>query len=291
MIGKNLYLNESSLISELTSVKGGSGIIRKGRITELPDTAGGGLISGINNKIEVEELEEKDEEVKARENREAIMDSLLVKEILSSMLHYFVEPDSEEEKKKVVDLVIEAVLACDLTYGEKAAIKWGDGFQWKKDQLDADLNSFKECGMDLTEMARRRLNSLKANRLNMERVSRLREDNPERGRLEGSCVGMQAPRPKVFIPNGQSSSRGLHKVYQRVYHAVNKMLGDLHNQQLGIILPESLAREFIIHHRMLGKWALKKDKESGRNIGDMSYGALTLMANGRKMLLLTYMGK
>ena len=222
--------------------------------------------------LETEELEEAETEAKARENREVIMDSLLVKEILSSMTHYFAEPGSEEEKKKVVDLIIEAVMACDLTYGEKAAIEWGDGFGWRKELLEADLQLFEECGLDLTEMARRRLAALKGNRLNRERVARLREDNPERERLEGLCVGMQVPKPDGFVPNGKTSTRGLHKVYQRVYSAVNKMLGDLHDQQLGFVLPESMAREYILHHRMLGKWALKKGKECGRNIGDMSYG-------------------
>jgi hypothetical protein len=96
------------------------------------------------------------------------MDYLLVKEILSSMMHYFAEPESEEEKKKVADLIIEAVMACDLTYGEKAAIRWGIGFEWKQNQLASGLALFEECGMDLAEMARRRLNALKGNRLNME---------------------------------------------------------------------------------------------------------------------------
>ena len=64
---------------------------------------------------------------------------------------------------------------------------------------------------------------------------------------------MQVPKPEGFVPNGKTSSRGFHKVYQRVNLAVNKMLGDLHDQQLGFVLPESLAREFILHHRMLGK--------------------------------------
>ncbi len=31
-------------------------------------------------------------------------------------------------------------------------------------------------------------------------------------------------------------------------------------------------REFVIHHRMLGKWAKKSGKTCGRNIGGMSFG-------------------
>ena len=209
---------------------------------------------------------------KDRENREALVDALIVKELLASIIHYFQEPDSEKERAAVIDLIIEAVMQCDLNYGEKAAIAWGDGFRWKETALAADLAMFEENGFDVSRMAHIRLNALKIDRLNLERVAGLRSDNPELERLKDLCEGMRVPKPADFVPNGKESSKGLHKVYKRVFAAVNKMLGDLHDQQLGFVLPEDLVRKHVIHHRMLGKWAQKKGKECGRNIGDMSFG-------------------
>jgi hypothetical protein len=49
------------------------------------------------------------------------------------------------------------------------------------------------------------------------------------------------------------------------------MLADLHSQQLGFILTEEVSRRDVEHNRMISKWALKKGKRCGRNIGDMSY--------------------
>lgn len=121
-------------------------------------------------------------------------------------------------------------------------------------------------------MAANRLNALKEGRLNTVKVESLRADNPERERLIGLCKKMAIPKPDVFVPNGATSTKGLHKVYKRVHSAVDKMLGDLHDQQLGFVVPEVLSREAIEHNRITSKWALKKGKKCGRNIGDMSCG-------------------
>jgi hypothetical protein len=45
----------------------------------------------------------------------------------------------------------------------------------------------------------------------------------------------------------------------------------MHDQQLGFVLREPMCRDLIIHNRMLSKWALKKGKKCGRNIGDLTY--------------------
>jgi hypothetical protein len=132
-----------------------------------------------------------------------------------------------------------------------------------------------ESGMDIKVMAATRLAALKHDRLNPQRVQSLRADNPERERLLGMVVpkpeGMVVPKPEGFVPNGATSSKGLHKVYKRVHAAVDRMLGDIHDQQLGFVLPETMSREHIKHNCVLSKWAPKKKKPSGRNIGDLSY--------------------
>jgi hypothetical protein len=237
--------------------------------TDLVEMSGIEAILGA-----VEEIEDK------RKEREVVVDALLVTEIMSSVVHYFAPTVDEEEKQILIDLVIESVVNCDLNYGEKAAIEWGDGFKWKEEQIEADMKLFEQSGMNIGLMAANRLKGLKKNRLNPQRVDSLREDNPERQKLLGLCEGMVVPKPEGFIPNGATSTKGLHKVYKRVHTAVDRMLGDLHNQQLGFILREPVARELIMHHRMLSKWAPKKGKKCGRNIADMSYGEGTSL-NGK----------
>jgi hypothetical protein len=138
-----------------------------------------------------------------------------------------------------------------------------------------------EIGMNIKIMTATRLTALKHDRLNPRRVESLRAENPERERLLGLCEGTVVPKPEGFVPNGTTSSKGLHKVYKRVHAAVDRMLGDIHNQQLGFILPETISREHIEHNRMLSKWVPKKKKQSSRNIGDLSYCEGPHFLNGK----------
>jgi hypothetical protein len=115
------------------------------------------------------------------------------------------------------------------------------------------MKLFEESGCDIVKMATIRLDALRSNRLNVDRVAGLKSDNPEIDRLLGLCGGMTVPKPEGLVSNGATSEKGLHSAYKRVHHAVDKMLGDFHDQQLGFILPEKAARELIEHHRLLGK--------------------------------------
>jgi hypothetical protein len=110
-------------------------------------------LSGVEAILKVEDNLRKD-----RENKEALVDALLVQEILSLVIHYFSSDLlSAEERQAIIDLIVEAIIDCDLNYGEKAAIKWGDGFKWRKETLDKDLALFMESGMDIKIMAATRL--------------------------------------------------------------------------------------------------------------------------------------
>ena len=177
--------------------------------TALASYTGGGDApgTGVTAILRVEDDLRKD-----RENREALVDALLVQEILSSVIHYFAAALSEDERQAIIDLIVDSIIDCDLNYGEKAAIKWGDGFKWRQETLDTDLALFMQSGMDIKVMAATRLAALKHDRLNPQRVESLRADNPERQRLLGLCEGMVVPKPEGFIPNGATSSKGLHKV-------------------------------------------------------------------------------
>jgi hypothetical protein len=159
------------------AVRGGQG---SSALTESSNRGKGGeKVDGVEALLKVEEDLKRD-----RENKAALFDALLVQEILSSVIHYFGALLCDEEKQAIIDLIVDAIINCDLNYGEKAAIKWGDGFKWGQETLDADLALFVKSGMDIKVMAATRLAALKHDRLNPERVGSLRADNPEREKLE-----------------------------------------------------------------------------------------------------------
>jgi hypothetical protein len=63
-------------------------------------------------------LKVEDDLRKDGKNKEALVDALLVQEILSSVIHYFASDLlSAEERQAIVDPIID----CDRNYGEKAA--------------------------------------------------------------------------------------------------------------------------------------------------------------------------
>ena len=78
------------------------------------------------------------------------------------------------------------------------------------------------------------------------------------------------PDPAQF-PCATAYDKDLHSSYARTSSAVNKMLGDLHSDGVGFVLPGEVVREYITCHYMLGKWTQKFGKLCGRNIGDMSF--------------------
>jgi hypothetical protein len=134
--------------------------------------------------------------------------------MLASITHYFDPQANPKKRQGVLNLMVESLVNCDLNYGEKAATEWGDGWKWKQEMLiDADRVLFEQAGCDIKVMAANRLNALKSDRLHPKRVESLRADKPERDRLLGLCDGMSVPKPEGFIPNGATSTRGLHKVY------------------------------------------------------------------------------
>jgi hypothetical protein len=208
-------------------------------------------VSGVDVILKVEDDLRKD-----RENKEALVDALLVQEILSSVIHYFASNLlSAEERRAIVNLIVEAIIDCDLNYGEKATIKWADGFKWRQETLNKDLALFMELGMDIKVMVATRLAALKQERLNPQRVESLRAENPERERLLGLYEGMVVPKPEGFVFNGATSFKGLHKIYKRVLAAVDRMLGDIHDQQLGFVLLETISREHVEYNHMLSNVA------------------------------------
>ena len=105
--------------------------------------------------------------------------------------------------RELEELVIEAITSSDGNYGISEANKWAGGFVFPQDLVDSDLRPFRASQLDFTVMVARRLKQLGKNRLSSSRVDRLREDNPERGRLFDTASGMRVPLPAGFVPNGK----------------------------------------------------------------------------------------
>ena len=96
-----------------------------------------------------------------------------------------------------------------------------------------------------------------------------RDQAQDRNNYAAGSVVME--RIYDYDGSGLGLIKGLSSTYLKVRHAVDKMLGDLHDQKLGFILPKKLARGKITHHLMTSSWTTKSGNKCGRNIGDMTY--------------------
>ena len=195
----------------------------------------------------------------------------LIESVMKTAVSMFSSQDSLSYDS-LTNLIIEAVASTDGNFGVQEAVKWANGYEFPQELVDSDLRLFRASQLDFNRMVERRLKKLGLNRLSHARVSRLREDNPERERLLDIAQGMRVPLPAGFTPNGKSLLTPLRPAYLEVHQAVDKMLAELHIQGLAFCLPKKEAIDLIdgLH---LGKasWTPKKGKASGRSIGDMSF--------------------
>jgi hypothetical protein len=233
-----------------------------------------------------------------------------VEETVRIVQRYFT-PSGGSSWPSVAEVVFECFTAADQVYGEERANKFAENHKWTEEQLMADLTAYREAGYNICEMVKTRRRKNREGRMNVERVGRLRKDNPEIGHLLSLCEGMIVPLPPDFRPNALCDQdierlmcmqrafytwairrdglitakdpetdpcvrvygRALHPSYVRTYKAVDMMLNVLVDQEACFVLPRSVVQEHSAVHFMVGKWTSKPGKDIGRNIGDMSYGA------------------
>ena len=79
------------------------------------------------------------------------------------------------------------------------AIQWAGGFTFSKDVLESDMKCLKAGQLDFTTMISRKLKVLSSDHLNRDRVSTMREDNPERALLFDLVDSMRVFLPKGFV--------------------------------------------------------------------------------------------
>ena len=179
------------------------------------------------------------------------------------------DPATSEELET---LIVQASDAAMNDFDEASARQWAAGYEFPRQCLDSDTACLRAAQLDFVSMIRRRLKTLSPGRLNAQRVSCLREDNPERMLMTDLADGMRVHQPKNFTPNGRSPQSPLRATYVSVASAVNKMLGDIVQQKLAFLIPYNTAKEYVPNlHLCKAHWTRKKGKPSGRPLGDLTF--------------------
>ena len=93
------------------------------------------------------------------------------------------------------ELLEEAAEAARDDYGVASALEWADGYTFPPEYMESDVRCLRAAQLDFKTMVGRRLKQLAPGRLNAERVSRLRDDNPERALMSDLVKGMKVHRP------------------------------------------------------------------------------------------------
>jgi hypothetical protein len=156
-------------------------------------------------------------------------------------------------------------------FGPEEAIAWAEGYRFPPEFVRKDLRCLEEAQGDFVAMVRRRLTELEPGRMNPERTSRLRLDDPELGLLNVLVMGMKVHLPEGFCLNGMMTRTDRRPIYETVATAVNRMLGAVVDQKLAFLLPLDVAQRHVPNlHLCKAHWTMKKGKPSGRPIGDLS---------------------
>jgi hypothetical protein len=89
---------------------------------------------------------------------------------------------------------------------EAAAVRWAEGYEFPDRYMNSDVKLLEASALDFEVMVRRRQKMLAPDRLSVERVSRLRPDNPEMRMMTDLAGGMRVHLPEGFTPNGSLSA-------------------------------------------------------------------------------------
>ena len=170
------------------------------------------------------------------------------------------------------DLIHEAADAARNDFDASSALTWAQGYEFPQEYVVSDVACLRAAQLDFEAMVRRRLKVLSYDRLSLDRVARLRADNPERELMTDLAGGMRVHLPQGFTHNGLLPRSPLRSTYESVSTAVNKMLGAVVAQRLAFLLPLELAKSHVKNlHLAKAHWTVKKGKASGRPLGDLSF--------------------
>jgi len=180
----------------------------------------------------------------------------------------FMFPKRREDDSRIWRIIKVAFYVCSLTFGEKEALEWADGFRFPSELGSRDQLAFERMNGDLAGVVREKHMSQVADRLNLQRIENLGYEDDDVRRLKSLVEGMEIVVDNSFIPNGNSPS--LRAKYKRVAPAFNKMVLELYEAGSVIVMPTVTALLVPGVHFSSAHWTLKSGKKKGRNIGDCS---------------------
>jgi hypothetical protein len=124
-------------------------------------------------------------------------------------------------------------------------VRWVEGYEFPDRYMSSDVKLLEARALDFEVMVRRRQKMLAPDRLSVERVSRLRPDNPKMRMMTDLAGGMRVHLPEGFTPKGSLPRTPLRDNYIAVSTAVNKMLAALIEQKLAFLLPLEMAQRHV----------------------------------------------
>jgi hypothetical protein len=131
---------------------------------------------------------------------------------------------SQTTEEELRELLREAAESAKQDYDAGSAVEWAEGYRFPPEYVESDVRCLQAAQLDFPVMVRGRLTTLAPDRMNAERVSRLRLDNPELPLLKDLVAGMKVHLPVNFTPNGMMPRSPRRPIYETVATAVNKML-------------------------------------------------------------------
>jgi hypothetical protein len=178
---------------------------------------------------------------------------------------------------KIRNLLSEAWQLSSVTFNIDDAVKWADGFRFPKDVCDRDSKDLQKYG-SIQNLCDARHQTVQQKKLNLKRV----EDTVTQLRASSFNASQDKERAKQIAEFGMSipTARGfkpcntpppLRNKYLRVQSAVNKIIFSMYEKgHTVLLLPTAEAKKIPGIHFSATHWTTKKNKSSGRILGDQS---------------------
>ena len=185
-------------------------------------------------------------------------------------------PEERVSHEELAKLVTRVVQQCDTSYSSKDAVEWAAGYEFPVGIVEKDTQDLERHGGDFTLLVRERHAHMLSDRMNIERLGKWPEDDPNIDILRGLVPGMRVPVDSRFEPACVPPKP--REKYLKVAPAVNKMVTALAEQGLAVLLPTSVAIKIPGIHYSPISWVPKSNKAQGRPVVDSSWAE-----NGRPL--------
>ena len=179
-------------------------------------------------------------------------------------------PSSALSAQSVDNIVRSAVRAADDDYGETEALTWAQGFRFPPGIGQRDHDGLAAHQGDLPSYIRSLHSAMSsAGRLSVASITAsVPDSDPDFATLVALVDGIPIVTDPSFHPNGAPPP--LRAKYKRMAPCVDRLMHDLYNKGLILILPTTVALSIPGIHFSQTHWARKKGKHWGRPIGDAS---------------------